>query len=147
MTRVGPLLAVALGGAVGTLARWGILESITEDGRSVAVFGCNVVGSLLVGAIAGQRERVSARWHRLLATGFAGGLTTFSTYAVEVASLLDDGSVGAATVTGAVTPIAAVASAGVGYRGSRLAAVAMLGRRRRRGRGRGRRRGRSRGQR
>lgn len=134
MARFGLLLAVAIGGAAGSLARWGAVSAV--DGQTaVVVFGCNVLGSLILGALLGQREGLSERTFGLIGVGFAGGFTTFSTFAVDVASRLDDGLLLSAAGNGFGTPIAAVVAAGVGYRFSRIGGAKLLaGRRGRTGR-------------
>ena len=83
---------VAVGGAVGAITRWAVLEvwGVT-GGFPWPVLALNVVGSVVVGAVMGAgadptRARPS-RVHDLVGLGFCGGLTTFSTFAVEVVSL------------------------------------------------------------
>ncbi|MEL6984127.1 MAG: CrcB family protein [Actinomycetota bacterium] len=115
-----PLAVVALGGAIGSVLRWALVALGPSDAGDGIVFGINVVGSLLLGALLGRRERLSDSWRLGLGTGFAGGLTTFSGYAVAVAERLDDGSLLAATANGLGTPVAALLAAGLGYRLSRL---------------------------
>lgn len=76
------LLLVAVGGAAGASARWAVAARIGTPRATLLV---NVLGSLLLGLLAGAewlRQEPSA-W-ALLATGFCGALTTFSTFAVEV---------------------------------------------------------------
>lgn len=85
--------AVALGGAVGALGRYGIAEAIGWDGRGFpwATFLTNVVGCLVIGAlVVWLVERATApAWLRpLLVTGVLGGFTTYSTFALELRDLL-----------------------------------------------------------
>lgn len=87
------LALVGAGGAAGAGVRWAVLELSGASGSfpwwTLAV---NVLGCLLLGMLLGVSERV-----RLPAgVGFCGGLTTFSTFSVEVATMLDDGDVGLA---------------------------------------------------
>ncbi|MEM9655640.1 MAG: CrcB family protein [Actinomycetota bacterium] len=136
MARFGLLLAIAGGGAVGALVRWAAVSAV--DTREAAViFGCNAIGSLLLGGLFGQHELLGDRWLLPLGTGFAGGLTTFSTFTVAVATSLDQGRLVDALVDGFGTPVTAVVAAGVGYRVSRIFGARVLAwsaaRRRRRG--------------
>ncbi len=120
MARFGSLLAVAIGGAFGSLARWGLLSQGGENAETLILFGINVVGSLLLGGLIGNRERLSDERFALLGTGFAGGLTTFSTFAVAIAQDLEDGALLSALTNGLGTMAAAVVAGGLGYRLSRV---------------------------
>lgn len=120
MARMWPLLVVAIGGAIGTLARWGLVSLAGPDRHTVAILGLNVVGSLILGLALGHRERLDDDRFNLIGTGFAGGLTTFSTYAVSVAQKLEDGDLLAAAGNGFGTVIAAFVAAGVAFRLARL---------------------------
>ncbi len=114
------MVAVAAGGLVGSLLRWGLVESGWLGSAETATVVVNVVGSLLLGGLLGQRERLGPELRLGLGTGFAGGLTTFSSYAVAVAGHLDDGALGPAAANGLGTPVAALLAAGLGYRLSRI---------------------------
>jgi len=88
------LFVVAFGGAVGASARWALLEATAgPDGGSAGpvllanLVGCGLLG-LLVGAAQGRSKGRTT--HLLVGAGFCGGLTTFSTFAVEVAAALRD---------------------------------------------------------
>ena len=73
------LLAVAIGGASGSLTRYLLTESITK--YPSAIFISNVVGVMIAGVIA-YRLSTSELMRLALIPGFAGGLTTFSSVAV-----------------------------------------------------------------
>jgi CrcB protein len=84
--------AVALGGALGALARWAMFRfslSISEvswwSTIAVNAMGCLVMG-LVVGLII-RRDRGSAVFHAFLTTGLLGGFTTFSAFAVDAIRL------------------------------------------------------------
>jgi len=89
------LLAIALGGSLGALARWSIEEVMAFEpgGWPFATLTVNVVGALLIGVLASMtRLKDGPRWLRPMAiTGFLGGFTTFSAFAVESSLLLDEG--------------------------------------------------------
>ena len=91
------LLAVAIGGAIGSLARYSLDRFIEQ--RSFAVFPwstftINATGCLLIGAVIAalvDRHNVPA-WVRVgLAMGVLGGYTTFSTFAQESLDLIEEG--------------------------------------------------------
>lgn len=87
-------LAVAVGGVLGASARWAVFEADGEPvGFPWSVLAVNVVGSLLLGiALARAHRAPSPTWWRDgVGIGFCGGLTTFSTFAVEAAVLVRDG--------------------------------------------------------
>ncbi len=97
-------IAVALGGAVGSLARYG-LDRLIER-RSFAVFPwstftINVTGCLLIGAVVAalvDRHHTPA-WLRLgLVMGVLGGYTTFSTFAQETLDLVEEGRLDVASL-------------------------------------------------
>jgi CrcB protein len=77
----------------------------------------NLVGSLLLGALlAEESAHPSARLalHDAGAIGFCGGLTTFSTFAVEIVDLVRDDRVGTAAVYGVLSVVGAVGGVVVG---------------------------------
>lgn len=90
------VLAVALGGAVGALGRWGVallLRSwIPADGVAgpLATLSVNVVGSLLLAwLIFSTALQLSPTVRLALATGVLGAFTTFSTFELDLYRLLD----------------------------------------------------------
>lgn len=100
-----PFLLVAVGGALGALARYGLGRWIgTFDGDygtfPWATFTANVVGSLLMGLLAGYAVRNAAgeATTLLLGVGLLGGFTTFSTFSLEAVVMLQRGQAGAAFV-------------------------------------------------
>jgi CrcB protein len=89
------LLCVAAGGAVGALARYGVTRIIhvPTDGFPRATFAINVVGAFGLGwfLTVVHRRHLQFRLVRpLIAIGFLGAFTTFSTMAVETVTLVKD---------------------------------------------------------
>ncbi|MBC2643610.1 MULTISPECIES: fluoride efflux transporter CrcB [unclassified Rhodococcus (in: high G+C Gram-positive bacteria)] len=80
------VLLVGLGGALGATTRY-LAGRYVDSYRSfpVATFVVNVAGCLILGLLAGAS--LSAQTFALLGTGFCGGLTTYSTFAVESVGL------------------------------------------------------------
>ncbi|MFE7744113.1 fluoride efflux transporter FluC [Nocardia sp. NPDC057455] len=89
---------VALGGALGALARYGLAQGLpSRPGHfPLATFVTNVAGCFAIGVL---MVAVTEIWsaHRLLrpflGVGVLGGFTTFSTYANEVRGLLRPGTI------------------------------------------------------
>lgn len=92
-------LAVAIGGAVGCLARYGVNDLIALFwGRSfpLATFVVNLFGSFLLGFLffeTLERLTLSPEMRLALLTGGLGGFTTFSTFMVESLLLVEDGEI------------------------------------------------------
>lgn len=81
---------IAVGGALGSLARYGVNVALPHKGGfPISTFLENVVGCLVLGALLVVLTELR-RPHRLvrpfLGTGVLGGFTTFSTYAVDSAT-------------------------------------------------------------
>jgi CrcB protein len=69
-------------------------------------FVVNVAGCFLMGVAAtvfAQRAQMAPEWRALVATGFLGGLTTFSAFSLDFAQLLDEGFVARAAIYFAAT--------------------------------------------
>lgn len=94
MQRPHLLALVALGGAIGAGIRWAVIEVAPSTPFPWPVLLVNLVGCALLGALVGHG--VSYRARLLFGTGLCGGLTTFSTFTVEVARLLSDNRAGIA---------------------------------------------------
>jgi len=91
--------AIAAGGALGAGLRWAVVTSIDSGRFPWPVLALNVVGSLVLGVCLAEEwdhPRARVLLHDFGGIGFCGGLTTFSTFAVEVVDLLRDGSTGQA---------------------------------------------------
>ena len=90
------LVLVFIGGGFGSVLRYVIGKWLnnTENGIPYGTFAANILGSLLIGIILGyaaKNEAISQNTTLLLATGFCGGFTTFSTFAYESHVFLKSG--------------------------------------------------------
>lgn len=82
------LIFVFIGGGFGSVLRFLIGKWLnnSENGIPYGTFVANILGSLLIGIILGyaaKNDALSQNHTLLLATGFCGGFTTFSTFAYE----------------------------------------------------------------
>lgn len=82
------VLLVFVGGGFGSVARYllGKFLNSPSDGIPYGTFVANILGSLIIGIILGlaaRNETLTQSQTLLLATGFCGGFTTFSTFAYE----------------------------------------------------------------
>jgi len=86
------VLAIALGGALGASLRAALNAALaTRLGTAFphGVYAVNVLGSFLLGFLSNTAARAgTGLWYEMLATGFCGSLTTFSTFAYGGTALL-----------------------------------------------------------
>ncbi len=95
MTAMKTLLLVAIGGAIGSVARfklsgW-VLHNFIGWRFPLGTFIVNVLGCLVVGGLAGlavKEDFFSAETRLFLFTGVLGGFTTFSAFGLETFYLL-----------------------------------------------------------
>lgn len=108
------VIAVAIGGAVGTLARISIDLALSPElsGDMVSILAVNVVGALLLGLAQGHGMASLPDWMKEgVATGVLGSFTTMSGIALVTLSI--PAPLGLAYVIG--TFVLGVAAAGVGW--------------------------------
>lgn len=115
------LAVIAVGGVLGSLARWGIDLAFGERDPGHwpwATLVVNVVGCLLIGVLASRLPTQDGAWwpRPLLITGVLGGFTTFSAYAVETGLLIDEGAPLAAAAYLAVTVLAGLVAVLIGQK-------------------------------
>lgn len=98
------LALVAVGGAVGSVARYltGIAAGrlVRLSAPWLGTFAVNVVGGCLMGLLVGYLAHRGAadqdRWRLLLAVGVLGGFTTFSSFSLDAAKLIQSRAYGEA---------------------------------------------------
>jgi fluoride exporter len=90
---------IAIGGIAGSLARWGIASAMDESTFPWATLLVNYLGAILLALLIVYAEEHPALkwwWQPLLGTGFCGGFTTYSAFAVQVDGYLNAGQSGKA---------------------------------------------------
>jgi len=91
------ILLIAVFGAIGTLARYGLQGLVQIKMGSTFPYGTLVVNLTgcfflgLIGQIALNRVIVPAEWRMAIAVGFFGGYTTFSSFGWETAKMFEAG--------------------------------------------------------
>lgn len=111
---------VALVGGLGAATRFvvdGWFRGRWAGRLPLATIAINVSGSLLIGALAGALATgaLPVRWYTVVATGFCGGYTTFSTAMVETVRLAQAGDRRRAVTNALGTLVLTVAAASLGY--------------------------------
>lgn len=89
-----PYLQVAIGGAIGSMARLGLYRAMPVQGFPLATFLVNVGGSLVMGLLAALLAQRDGAWAPLVLTGILGGFTTFSAFSLDALTLWERGQGG-----------------------------------------------------
>ncbi|PHM37959.1 fluoride ion transporter CrcB [Xenorhabdus mauleonii] len=97
------VLAIFVGGGFGSVLRWLISCRLNNPSSPIAVgtLTANCIGAFIIGlglAYFNKTTHLDPVWKLMLTTGFCGGLTTFSTFSVEIVYLLQTGKLGWALV-------------------------------------------------
>jgi fluoride exporter len=96
------VLAVALGGALGSLARYflaGTIQSAVSPGFPLGIFVVNISGGFIMGVIVelgALKMTLTPELRAFLTVGVLGGYTTFSTFSLDSALLIERGAWGSA---------------------------------------------------
>ena len=94
---VGQLIAIACGGAIGALSRFGLQQWLAPiySGRfPLAIFITNSIGSLCIGLIyvvIVERGMLPEVWRAFLIVGLLGAFTTFSAFSLDSLRLIEQG--------------------------------------------------------
>ena len=112
-------LAVFGGAGVGAWLRWGLGQWLNPvfPTLPLGTVAANLLGGLLVGVASSyfsNHSTLAPEWRLLVITGFMGGLTTFSTFSVEVVALIGRQQYGWALATALVHLLGSLALTGVG---------------------------------
>jgi len=112
-------LAIALGGALGSVLRYAVQSALrpAAGGFPWGTLAVNLAGSFLIGLCAALAERQGAgSWVRpWLMVGFLGGFTTFSAFSLENLHLLRSGQVVSLFTYVAVSVVGGLSLAAAGY--------------------------------
>ncbi|KAB7897979.1 fluoride efflux transporter CrcB [Rouxiella sp. S1S-2] len=113
-------LAVLIGGGVGSVVRWYVSLKLNPSSSVVPLgtLAVNLAGAFIIGLVIAMFNRMTQWdpvWKMLLTTGFCGGMTTFSTFSLEVVYMLQDGRFGAALLNIALNLFGSLALTMLGF--------------------------------
>lgn len=95
------VIQVALGGAIGAAARYGVGVALFRPGVSfpVGVLAANVIGCFVMGLVVVYLvQKMMTHLNPFVMTGLLGGFTTFSAFSLEAYTLFERGAVGQAAL-------------------------------------------------
>lgn len=120
---MGAWVAVAVGGALGSMARHGVNHMMQTRFMTVRfplgtlvvnLVGCLVIG-LLAGLIASNRLTFGLYWREFIFVGILGGFTTFSSFGLDTLTLTQSHSNGYAFLNVAIQVIGGLFAVWAGY--------------------------------
>jgi len=116
------VVLIAVGGAAGALARYGLGRLVDPGSLPWLTVGINLLGSFLLGFLVATADWFPREVRVGLAVGLLGGFTTFSTFSVDVFLELESGDTAqAAMLVAASVGFGVGAAAGGYFIGRRLA--------------------------
>lgn len=117
-------IAVAVGGAIGSLARHGVNHVIHARMLSsrfpvatvvVNLVGCFIIG-LLAGLLASNRIAMRLHWREFVFVGLLGGFTTFSTFGLDTFLLSRANAPECAALNVGLQVVGGLAAVWIGFR-------------------------------
>ncbi|WP_333798857.1 fluoride efflux transporter CrcB [Phnomibacter sp.] len=114
------IFLVAMGGMLGSVLRFIAGTFIMQKAGTAfpwGTFAVNIAGSLLIGWVAGQAAKHPGfqAWQLLLATGFCGGVTTFSALSNESLQMLRQQQYGLLSLYISASLILGIGAAALGF--------------------------------
>ncbi|RYY88033.1 MAG: fluoride efflux transporter CrcB [Chitinophagaceae bacterium] len=112
------LLWVGLGGAAGSMLRFGLQRWLNDNRFPWGTLGVNIAGCLAIGILwsFAARGQAGAQSRALLMSGFCGGFTTLSAFSHESNLLLQEGRSTAFFFYAAATMLGGLLATFVGYK-------------------------------
>ena len=91
------ILAVMTGGAIGSISRYSVFmatQRLSGDSFPIGTLAANLLGAFAIGLLwpLVETSRLTNEWRLFIFTGFLGGFTTFSTFALETTQLIKIGA-------------------------------------------------------
>ena len=110
-------LLVSVGAACGAMLLFFFAQTMNAIHPSIpyGTLMANILGGFLMGLVLAASNQLSNEMRFLLATGFLGGLTTFSTFSAESFTLLDSGRIGMAFMLITIHVVGSIAATALGF--------------------------------
>lgn len=112
-------LLVGMGGALGSMLRYGSGLLIGPRTFPLATLLINITGSFIIGVVMAyslRNETFAGSWKLFLATGICGGFTTFSAFSLENLQLLQNGKTGMFALYTASSILLGIAAVWMGFK-------------------------------
>jgi CrcB protein len=123
------ILALAAAGALGTLARYWLVNLVHRATKATFPAGTlvvNILGCFLIGLVMGlvrERQAFSPEARVVIVTGLLGGFTTFSAFGYETLDLLRGGEIALAGANVAGNVVVGVLAVGAGAAAGRALSI------------------------
>lgn len=116
MPSLGDAALVGLGGALGSIGRWLVGVALASAAFPYGTLTVNVTGAFVAGGLIGLADHrgLATPARMALVTGFCGGYTTFSAFAVETMRLAEQQGVGVAALNVGANLVIGLAAAAAG---------------------------------
>ena len=120
------LIIIALGGAIGSVARYLMVKFVDNKLNSIFPYGTwavNVIGSFLLGLVymlALRKAGLTENGRLFLGVGFCGGFTTFSAFALENFNLMQQKLMGTSILYISASVVVGILALGAGVWASRF---------------------------
>ncbi len=92
------IIAIALGGALGSVLRYGLMSTagrVLGTGFPWGTLAVNIIGCVAMGVVIGVLAKLSAGdalWRSFLCVGVLGGFTTFSAFSLDAVVMVERGA-------------------------------------------------------
>lgn len=108
---------VSIGAALGAMLRllFAQLLNALHPTVPLGTVAANILGGFLMGLVLAGTHQISTEMRLLLATGFLGGLTTFSTFSAESFTLLNAGRYGSALALIMIHVLGSIVATALGF--------------------------------
>jgi CrcB protein len=129
-TLIYSILSIFIGAGLGALLRWVFSLGFNAWFPMVPLgtLASNLIGAFLIGVAVvffTAKASLPPEWRLFVITGFMGGLTTFSTFSMEVVTLLAQGQIGWALTESALHMFGSFAFTAIGMWTARACFVAV----------------------